>query len=62
MECAQPSPVPEQLTEKLEPLREATSWEDILKSHLENMERTGICYARYDALVEAVKARDAKQK
>lgn len=58
MECAQPAPVPDTLIEPLEPLQLAVSWQDILKTHMVNMERTGICYARYEALVDAVESRN----
>jgi hypothetical protein len=58
MECEQQAQIPKELTEPLEPPRLAVSGNDFLEAHLYNMERLGVCYANYEALVEAVKARE----
>lgn len=62
MVCEPPTPVPEQLTRDLLPLVEAPSDDSlaILEAHLENMRRAGMCFASYEALVEAVEARDGR--
>ena len=59
MACEQPTPIPEQLTKDLTPLRESESANalDVLEVHLSNMQQCGVCYARYQSLVEALDAR-----
>lgn len=42
----------------LKPPRLAVHETDFLEAHLYNMEVLGVCYANYEALVEAVKARE----
>lgn len=58
MECEQQAPIPSELTQPLEPPTLAADGSDFLEAHLYNMERLGICYAHYEALVEAVKSRE----
>jgi len=58
MECEQQAQIPRELTKPLEPPRLAQDEADFLEAHLYNMERLGVCYANYEALVEAVKARE----
>ena len=50
-------PLPEELTEPLENLRQPESHSDVLESHFYNMEQCGTCFAKYQALVEAAKGR-----
>ena len=57
MGCGQQLPIPQELTNPLEPLREAEYVDDIIETHLYNMEKAGICYASYEALREAVDGR-----
>lgn len=42
----------------LEPPRLAASGTDFLEAHLYNMERLGVCYANYEAIVEAIRTRE----
>lgn len=58
MECEHQAQIPKELTKPLEPPRLAVNESDFIEAHLYNMERLGICYANYEALVEAVKARE----
>jgi hypothetical protein len=58
MECEQQAHIPKELTKPLERPRLATNESDFIEAHLYNMERLGVCYANYEALVEAVKARE----
>lgn len=59
MVCEQPTPIPSQLTEELTPLAEAQTTDalGVLEVHLSNMQQCGVCYARYQSLVEAINAR-----
>lgn len=59
MECSQPAPIPQELMSDLTPPRLADDPADIWPAYLDNMEKLGICYSKYDALREAVKARKA---
>jgi hypothetical protein len=52
-------PIPLALTPVLDPLREASSIEDVQETHRYNMERTGICYVQYTELVRALRQREA---
>ena len=58
MECEQQAHIPKELTRALEPPRLAVNESDFIEAHLYNMERLGVCYANYEALVEAVKTRE----
>jgi len=60
MECEQPTPIPSQLTEGLAPLQESHTSDvlEVLEVHLSNMQQCGVCYARYQSLVEAIDARE----
>lgn len=42
----------------LEPPRLADGPDDMWDSYLYNMEQLGVCYSKYDALRDAVKARE----
>jgi hypothetical protein len=43
-----PTPLPDSLTETVQPLTEAGSHEEILVAHMNNMENTNICYVQYE--------------
>lgn len=58
MECEHQAQIPKELTEPLGPPRLAANQTDFIEAHLYNMERLGVCYAKYEALVEAVNARE----
>ena len=58
----QSTPIPPQLLEPCERLVEAETLDDVLESHLINMERAGTCMARHGSLVEAIKAREAQDE
>jgi len=58
MECRQQASIPNELTQPLLPPRLADGPNDFWATHLYNMERLGVCYASYEALVDAVQARE----
>jgi hypothetical protein len=59
MECEQPTPIPTQLIKELVPLQESNTSDvlGVLEVHLTNMQQCGVCYARYQSLLEAIDAR-----
>lgn len=58
MECEQQAPIPSELTQTLDRPTLAPTGSDFIEAHLYNMQQLGICYANYEALVEAVNARE----
>lgn len=58
MACEHQAPIPPELTQPLEPTRLAVDGGDFLEAHLYNMERLGVCYANYEALIEALNSRE----